>query len=80
MHTPVIKVIEGGGGGGGGGGGAATTPSPSAAAAQLQAHEPVLPIQDSAMSHLAMGYLGARGSVVVKAMCYKPEGRGFEMQ
>jgi hypothetical protein len=22
--------------------------------------------------------LGARGSVVVKALCYKPEGRGFE--
>jgi hypothetical protein len=21
---------------------------------------------------------GARGSVVVKALCYKPEGRGFE--
>jgi hypothetical protein len=23
-------------------------------------------------------YLGARGSVVVKALCYKPEGRGFD--
>jgi hypothetical protein len=23
-------------------------------------------------------YMGARGSVVVKALCYKPEGRGFE--
>jgi hypothetical protein len=23
-------------------------------------------------------YIGARGSVVVKALCYKPEGRGFE--
>jgi hypothetical protein len=23
-------------------------------------------------------YLGVRGSVVVKALCYKPEGRGFE--
>jgi hypothetical protein len=22
--------------------------------------------------------LGARGSVVVKALCYKPEGRGFD--
>jgi hypothetical protein len=22
--------------------------------------------------------LGVRGSVVVKALCYKPEGRGFE--
>jgi hypothetical protein len=22
--------------------------------------------------------VGARGSVVVKALCYKPEGRGFE--
>jgi hypothetical protein len=22
--------------------------------------------------------IGARGSVVVKALCYKPEGRGFE--
>jgi hypothetical protein len=22
--------------------------------------------------------MGARGSVVVKALCYKPEGRGFE--
>jgi hypothetical protein len=22
---------------------------------------------------------GARGSVVVKALCYKPEGRGFEV-
>jgi hypothetical protein len=22
--------------------------------------------------------LGARGSVVVKALCYKPEGRGFK--
>jgi hypothetical protein len=22
---------------------------------------------------------GARGSVVVKALCYKPEGRGFEI-
>jgi hypothetical protein len=22
--------------------------------------------------------LGARGNVVVKALCYKPEGRGFE--
>jgi hypothetical protein len=23
-------------------------------------------------------YVGARGSVVVKALCYKPEGRGFD--
>jgi polyphosphate kinase len=23
-------------------------------------------------------YRGARGSVVVKALCYKPEGRGFD--
>jgi hypothetical protein len=23
---------------------------------------------------------GARGSVVVKALCYKPEGRGFEIR
>jgi hypothetical protein len=23
--------------------------------------------------------LGARGSVVVKVLCYKPEGRGFEI-
>jgi hypothetical protein len=23
--------------------------------------------------------MGARGSVVVKALCYKPEGRGFEI-
>jgi hypothetical protein len=23
-------------------------------------------------------HLGARGSVVVKTLCYKPEGRGFE--
>jgi hypothetical protein len=23
-------------------------------------------------------YLGARGSIVVKALCYKPEGRGFD--
>jgi hypothetical protein len=23
-------------------------------------------------------YYGARGSVVVKALCYKPEGRGFD--
>jgi hypothetical protein len=23
---------------------------------------------------------GARGSVVVKALCYKPEGRGFDSQ
>jgi hypothetical protein len=22
--------------------------------------------------------MGARGNVVVKALCYKPEGRGFE--
>jgi hypothetical protein len=22
--------------------------------------------------------VGARGSIVVKALCYKPEGRGFE--
>jgi hypothetical protein len=27
----------------------------------------------------SFGYLmGARGSVVVKALCYKPEGRGFD--
>jgi hypothetical protein len=25
-----------------------------------------------------LNYLSARGSVVVKALCYKPEGRGFE--
>jgi hypothetical protein len=25
-----------------------------------------------------IGGTGARGSVVVKALCYKPEGRGFE--
>jgi hypothetical protein len=24
------------------------------------------------------GKIGARGSVVVKALCYKPEGRGFD--
>jgi hypothetical protein len=24
------------------------------------------------------GQVGVRGSVVVKALCYKPEGRGFE--
>jgi hypothetical protein len=24
--------------------------------------------------------MGARGSVVVKALCYKPEGHGFETQ
>jgi hypothetical protein len=23
-------------------------------------------------------YVGARGSVVVKALCYKPKGRGFD--
>jgi hypothetical protein len=23
-------------------------------------------------------YMGARSSVVVKALCYKPEGRGFD--
>jgi hypothetical protein len=23
---------------------------------------------------------GARGSVVVKALCYKPEGRGFDIR
>jgi hypothetical protein len=23
-------------------------------------------------------FIGARGSVVVKALCYKPEGRGFD--
>jgi hypothetical protein len=23
-------------------------------------------------------YMNVRGSVVVKALCYKPEGRGFE--
>jgi hypothetical protein len=23
-------------------------------------------------------FVGARGSIVVKALCYKPEGRGFE--
>jgi hypothetical protein len=27
---------------------------------------------------LTLYKLGARGSVVVKALCYKPEGRGFE--
>jgi hypothetical protein len=25
-----------------------------------------------------LGEVGARGSVVVKALCYKPEGRGFD--
>jgi hypothetical protein len=32
-------------------------------------------------SHIYSVYvfaLGTRGSVVVKALCYKPEGRGFE--
>jgi hypothetical protein len=24
-------------------------------------------------------YIGARGSLVVKALCYKPEGRGFDI-
>jgi hypothetical protein len=28
--------------------------------------------------YLLIVYLGARGSVVVKALCYKPEGRGFD--
>jgi hypothetical protein len=27
---------------------------------------------------LAVSQMGARGSVVVKALCYKPEGRGFD--
>jgi hypothetical protein len=27
---------------------------------------------------LSHNTIGARGSVVVKALCYKPEGRGFE--
>jgi hypothetical protein len=38
------------------------------------------------MAHIQVVYsiifswinIGARGSVVVKALCYKPEGRGFE--
>jgi hypothetical protein len=28
--------------------------------------------------HGVLDDLGARGSVVVKALCYKPEGRGFD--
>jgi hypothetical protein len=28
--------------------------------------------------HIRMSRRGARGSVVVKALCYKPEGPGFE--
>jgi hypothetical protein len=28
--------------------------------------------------NLCINLLGARGSVVVKALCYKPEGRGFD--
>jgi hypothetical protein len=27
-----------------------------------------------------LDYVEARGSVVVKALCYKPEGRGFDIQ
>jgi hypothetical protein len=27
---------------------------------------------------LDISMIGARGSVVVKALCYKPEGRGFD--
>jgi hypothetical protein len=30
------------------------------------------------MTLMLLLVLGARGSVVVKALCYKPEGRGFE--
>jgi hypothetical protein len=27
-----------------------------------------------------MSKMGARGSILVKALCYKPEGRGFDSQ
>jgi hypothetical protein len=29
---------------------------------------------------LVLLWLGARGSVVLKALCYKPEGRGFDIR
>jgi hypothetical protein len=29
---------------------------------------------------LLLAYMGVRGSVVVKTLCYKLEGRGFETQ
>jgi hypothetical protein len=28
--------------------------------------------------YMSTNYIGARGSVVVKALCHKPEGRGFD--
>jgi hypothetical protein len=40
-------------------------------------------IKDETMDNIQncdsyINILGARGSVVVKALCYKPEGRGFD--
>jgi hypothetical protein len=35
-------------------------------------------VQQIAFLAFLTEYIGARGSVVVKALCYKPEGHGFE--
>jgi hypothetical protein len=35
-------------------------------------------VQEAVFEYRTRRFWGARGSVVVKALCYKPEGRGFK--